>query len=148
MGIFGPLFGAAELRERDLTVAEGFLGILLGAAACDGVVAEVERQAILALTERLRLFATLSPPRRTQMTTQLIDLLERDGAARFLLRCAAAIPDELRSCVFANACEIILLDGVVTVAEKRYLDSLQHELRLDPRWALTVVDVLIAKNTG
>lgn len=146
MGLFSPRSSDPHRAEPELTRTEAFLGILLGAAGCDGVVSDAERQAIFTITERTRLFENISPHRWAALANDLIDLLAHDGLARFTIRCAEAIPDHLRDCIFANACDIVLADGQVEPEEKRFLDHLQHELHLDSRQALNIVEVLIAKN--
>lgn len=148
MGLFSSWFRESPTREVELSRPDAFLGLLLGAAACDGVVSEAERQAVFTITDRMKLFENVSPHRWNQLAQHLIDLLQREGQARFMMRCAEAIPEPLRDCAFANACDIILADGVVELEEKRYLDALQHELQLDPRAALKIVDVMIIKNKG
>jgi uncharacterized membrane protein YebE (DUF533 family) len=148
MGFFANLFGDSSQRELELSRQEAFLGLMLCAAACDGVVSEAERQAIFTITERMKLFENISPHRWSHLTNQLIDLLQRDGQARFMMNCAESLPESLRDCVFANACDIILADSVVEPEEKRFLDALQHELQLDSRTARAIVDVMITKNKG
>jgi hypothetical protein len=107
MGFFANLFGDSSQRELELSRQEAFLGLMLCAAACDGVVSEAERQAIFTITERMKLFENISPHRWSHLTNQLIDLLQRDGQARFMMNCAESLPESLRDCVFANACDII-----------------------------------------
>ena len=66
------------------------------------------------------------------MADTLFRLLKRDGVLGLADRCAAAVPPELRDCAFANACDLILADGVVEDAERAFLEHLQRVLELDP----------------
>jgi tellurite resistance protein len=50
--------------------------------------------------------------------------------------------------VFANACDIVLADGIVEPAEKEFLETLIEILQIDPDAALNIVEVMIWKNRG
>jgi tellurite resistance protein len=62
--------------------------------------------------------------------------------------CAEGLPEGLRQTAFANACDIVLADGVVEDEEKEFLDHLQKALELDGDTALNIVEVMIIKNKG
>ena len=61
---------------------------------------------------------------------------------------SSGFPPELRDCAFANACDLILADGVVEDAERTFLEHLQRVLELDSDTALSIVEVMITKNKG
>ena len=67
MGLFDDAFGSS--KPKDLTKQEAFAGILLGATASDGHIAdeEAEKQKVLADVEK----------RRAEMETQADELKER-----------------------------------------------------------------------
>ena len=62
--------------------------------------------------------------------------------------CVPALPEELRETVFANACDIILADGVVEGEEKALLEKLQKKLELSGDEAMDIVKVMVIKNRG
>ena len=148
MGLFDSLFGDPSATTRELTRQEAFAGILLGAGCCDGRVSEKEVQGLFTITERMKLFENVSPHKWNGMMAVLVKAIERDGVTRLVDRCAAVLPDSLRDCAFANACDIVLADGVVETEERAFLDGLRRALDLDRDTARTIVDVMIAKNKG
>ena len=148
MGLFDNLFGDKAADRRPLTEAEGFAGVLLAAAACDGHAGKQEVADLRAVLARMKLFADLTDGRWRTMSDTLFRLLKRDGVLGLADRCAAVLPPELRDCAFANACDLILADGVVEDAERAFLEHLQRVLELDSDAALTIVEVMITKNKG
>ncbi len=148
MGLFDNLFGEKSTASRALTGPEAFAGILVAAAACDGHVSDEERQSLATVTERMALFADVTPAKWGAMLDVLLKVLKKDGPAGLVDRCAKALPDGLADCAFANACDMVLADGVVEDEEKAFLEHAQAALGLDSDTALTIVEVMITKNKG
>lgn len=148
MGLFDNLFGDKSADRRSLTEAEGFAGVLLAAAACDGHAGKQEVADLRAALARMKLFADLTDGRWRAISDTLFRILKRDGVLGLADRCAAVLHPELRDCVFANACDLILADGVVEDAERAFLEHLQRVLELDSDTALNIVEVMITKNKG
>jgi hypothetical protein len=148
MGLFDNIFGDKSPGSREMTKQEAFAGILLGASACDGHIAQEEVQSLFTTTERMRMFENVSPNKWNSMMDILLKILKKDGPMKLVDRCADALPDGLRQTVFANACDIVLADGVVEDEEKEFLDHLQKVLELDGDTALNIVEVMIIKNKG
>jgi tellurite resistance protein len=147
MGLFDNIFGG-HAPNRSIGKADAFTGILLAASACDGHCADEEVQAVFTITARMKLFEGFNQNRWNTMIDGLLKILKKEGPDRLMERCAEALPDELRETAFANACDIILADGVVEEEEKEYMDRLQKALDIDGDTALTIVEVMIIKNKG
>lgn len=148
MGLFDNLFGDRAAGGRDLTKQEAFAGILLAASACDGHASREELQSLFTTTGRMRMFEAVTPQRWNAIVDQLLKSLKRDGPQKTVERCAKALPDGLRECAFANACDIVLADGTVEEEERAFLEHLQQALGLDGDTALNIVEVMITKNKG
>jgi hypothetical protein len=146
MGLFDNVFG--EKPGRELTKPEAFAGVLLGASACDGHVSRDEARGLSSVTLRMRLFENVSPNKWDAIVDGLLKVLKREGPLKLVDRCARALPDGLKECAFANACDLVLADGTVEKEEKEFLDHLQQALGLDADSALTIVEVMITKNKG
>ncbi len=147
MGLFDNVFDR-NAADKAMEKSEAFAGILLCASACDGHVADEEMRDLFTITARMKLFAGIAQPQWNSMITGLSKVLRREGVDKMLDRCVAALPDELRDCVFANACDIVLADGDVESAEKEFLDMLQTKLAIDGDTALNIVEILVIKNRG
>jgi hypothetical protein len=148
MGLFDNIFGDKGSGGRELTKQEAFAGILLGASACDGHIADEEVKSLFTTTERMRMFENVSPNKWNSMMDALLKILKKDGPLKLIDRCSDALPEGLRQTAFANACDIVLADGVVEDEEKEFLDHLQKQLELDGDTALNIVEVMIIKNKG
>jgi tellurite resistance protein len=147
MGLFDNIFGEKG-NARELTKQEAFAGILLGASACDGHIADEEVKGLFTITERMRMFENVSPNKWNGMMDVLHKYLKKEGPLKLVDRCAEALPEGLRQTAFANACDIVLADGTVEDEEKEFLDHLQKTLELDGDTALNIVEVMIIKNKG
>jgi tellurite resistance protein len=147
MGLFDNIFGEKG-NARELTKQEAFAGILLGASACDGHIADEEVKGLFTITERMRMFENVSPNKWNSMMDVLHKYLKKEGPLKLVDRCAEALPEGLRQTAFANACDIVLADGTVEDEEKEFLDHLQKTLELDGDTALSIVEVMIIKNKG
>ena len=148
MGLFDNLFGDKNSGNRELSKQEAFAGILLAASACDGHISNEEVQSLFTITERMKLFENVAPPKWNAMMDGLVKILKKDGPDGLVTRCAKALPDGLTDCAFANACDMVLADGVVEDEEKEFLDHAQKALGIDGDTALTIVEVMITKNKG
>ncbi|WP_020470191.1 tellurite resistance TerB family protein [Zavarzinella formosa] len=148
MGLFDNLFGDKSTSNRELSKQEAFAGILLGASACDGHISDEEVQSLFTTTERMKLYENMVPAKWNSMMDSLVKILKKEGPTGLVDRCARALPEGLADTAFANACDMVLADGVVEDEEKEFLDHLQKALGIDGDTALTIVEVMITKNKG
>ncbi len=148
MGLLDNIFETGGGAPIPLSRTDAFAGILLAASAADGHIAETEMKGLRTITLRMRLFEGFSTTRLEAVLTRLQRDLRSEGVNSFLKRCAEILPNELHVTVFANACDIVLADGVVEAAEKEFLELLIEILQIEPDAALNVVEVMIWKNRG
>jgi uncharacterized tellurite resistance protein B-like protein len=148
MGLFDSMLGGGGSNKKELTKAEAFAGILLAAAGADGHIADEEIASLCTATQRMKLFSNISPNKFGTMMDGLVKILKREGVEKLVERCSEALPDELRETAFANACDIILADGVVEDEEKELVEKLQNELDIPGDRALDIVQVMVIKNRG
>lgn len=148
MGLLDNIFETGRGAPTPFSKTDAFAGILLAASASDGHIAEAELKSLRTITLRMRLFEGFSTLRLDAVLTRLQRELRSEGGLSFLKRCAAVLPSELHVTVFANACDIVLADGIVEPAEKEFLETLIEILQIDPDAALNIVEVMIWKNRG
>ena len=146
MGLFDSMLGGGSKKE--LSKQEAFVGILLAAAAADGHIADEEAQGLCTVTQRMKLFQNVNGDKFGQIINQLVKILKREGVDKLVERCADALPAELHETAFANACDIVLADGVVEDEEKELIEKLQNELDIPGDRALDIVQVMVVKNRG
>lgn len=147
MGLFDSLFGGMEGGGK-LTVQEGFAGILLGASACDGHISDDEVTGLVTALLRMKLFQRINEKSFGQMMNKLQGIAKKKGVDTLIDVCVPVLPQELRETAFANACDIVLADGVVEPDEREFVDKLQRKLGISGDTALAIVQVMVIKNQG
>jgi tellurite resistance protein len=146
MGLFDSIFG--ERGQRELTKQEAFAGILMGAIASDGHISSEEAQGLCTILSRMKLYDNWTEEKFNNMLNRLLGMIKRQGVESVLRACAQVLPERLHETAFANACDLILADGVVEEEEKEYLNQLQQILGISGDQAITIVEVMIIKNRG
>ncbi len=147
MGIFDALFSGMETRTK-LSPQESFAGILLAASACDGHISEDEIIQLFAALFRMKLFRNVNEKQFNKVWNKLMSVLKKNGSDALVDGCCETIPAELHKAAFANACNIVLADGVLESDEKDFIDRLSQKLNLDPKTAKTIAQVMVIKNKG
>jgi hypothetical protein len=147
MGIFDALFSGLESRTK-LTPQESFAGILLAASACDGHISEDEFNQLLAALFRMKLFERINEKQFNQVMNKLMGVLKKHGPDALADGCAETLPSDLRKAAFANACNIVLADGILEDDEKEFINTLKDKLQLEANLAKTIPQVMILKNKG
>jgi hypothetical protein len=147
MGIFDALFSGLESRTK-LTPQESFAGILLAASACDGHISEDEFNQLLAALFRMKLFERINEKQFNQVMNKLMGVLKKHGPDALTDGCVETLPSDLRKAAFANACNIVLADGILEDDEKEFINTLQDKLQLEANLAKTIAQVMILKNKG
>jgi hypothetical protein len=147
VGLFDALFGGGG-GDKTVTKQEAFTGLLLAAAACDGHIAEEEAQGLWTAIERMKLFANYTPDKFNKMMDTLLKILKKGGPDLLVDKCVPALPEELRATVFANACDLVLADGVVEAEEKAFIEKLQNRLGIPGDEAMDIVRIMVIKNQG
>jgi hypothetical protein len=145
MGLFDNIFGG---QKKDLSKSEAFAGILLGAVASDGHISGEEVQGLCTILGRMKLYDNWTNEKFNNMLNRMLGMIKREGLEPVLQLCAEALPEELHETAFANACDLVLADGVVEDEEKEFLDDLQKVLSVSGDQAITIVEVMVIKNRG
>jgi len=147
MGLFDNLFGS-EKSTKELNKSEAFAGILLGACASDGHIADEEAEGLVTIMGRMKMYENWTNDKFHATINKLLGQIKRQGVEKVIQRCAESLPDQLHSTAFANACDLVLADGVVEEEEKEFLETLQRSLQMSGDEALTIIEVMIIKNKG
>ena len=147
MGLFDSLFGGME-SSRKLTPQESFAGILLAASACDGHISDDEASNLTTAVGRMRLFQRVNEKEFGQVMNKLLGILKKKGCDTLLEGCCESLPGELSNAAFANACNIVLADGVVDEEEKEFIEKLRNKLKVEPGTAKAIAQVMVIKNKG
>jgi uncharacterized membrane protein YebE (DUF533 family) len=147
MGLFDALFGGME-SSRKLTPQESFAGILLAASACDGHISDEEAANLTTAVGRMKLFQRVNEKEFNNVMDKLLGILKKKGPDALIDGCCESLPKELVNAAFANACNIVLADGVVDAEEKTFIEKLRSTLGVDENIAKTIAQVMVIKNKG
>lgn len=147
MGLFDNIFGG-HTPNKAFGKAESFAAILLGAVASDGHIAEEEVRGLVTILARMKMYENWSDDKFNSMLNRILGAIKREGVDKVMDRAAESLPENLRETAFANACDLVLADGIVEDEEKQFLDKLQKRLELTGDTALDIVHVMIIKNRG
>ncbi|MCC9607734.1 tellurite resistance TerB family protein [Blastopirellula sp. JC732] len=148
MSLFDDVFDDSSFAPEQFGPQEGFAGTLLAASACDGHIADEEVGALITTLSRMKMYQNVPPHKFSSMMDRLLGVLKRGGPEKLIAVAIPAVPPELRETVFANACDIVLADGVVEADEKAFIDDLMIKLEMDSQRAKTIVQVMVYKNQG
>ncbi len=147
MGFFDSLFGSSN-ESSGFTPQEAFAGILLGASACDGHIAEDEVQGLVTALVRMELYKRYNGRQFGQTFNRLMGFLKRRGVDALIDECVDALPEDLDNTAFTNACDIVLADGIVEPDEKDFIDRLRRKLEIPPDTARMIAEIMVVKNKG
>lgn len=147
MDMFDEAFGSFAEKKK-FGPHEGVAGILLGASACDGHIADEEVQRLVSALTRMKMYQQVSERKFGTMMDSLLGTLKRGGPEKLVELCAPVVPAELAETVFANACNIVLADGVVEDEEKEFLNTIMNKLEISKDRAMTIIRVMVIKNKG
>ncbi|MCI0738609.1 MAG: tellurite resistance TerB family protein [Gemmataceae bacterium] len=146
MGLFDDTFESNKPRE--MTKHEAFAGVLLGASASDGHIADEEVRGLFTVLFRMKMYDNWTDDKMNNTINRLLGIIKREGVDALLNRCAKTLPEDLHQTAFANACDIILADGVVEDEEKEFINRLWKVLGISGDDAKTIAQVMVIKNRG
>lgn len=126
------------------SIPEAFLAILFVAVTCDGDLAAVEHEELLALAHRSRALKTLTVTELAALNVGILERMRRGEAV--LSNACAALPDEMRLPAFAHAFDLVLADGDLNEDEADFLNSLILGLDLHREDIDRIVTVIELKN--
>ncbi len=124
------------------SIPEAFLAILFVAVTCDGDLAAVEHEELLALAHRSRALKTLTVAQLAALNVRILERTRRGEAV--LSNACATLPDDMRLPAFAHAFDLVLADGELNEDEADFLNSLILGLDLhrdDVERIVTVIDL-------
>ncbi|MHC2068674.1 tellurite resistance TerB family protein [Bremerella sp. T1] len=147
MGLLDSLFGGMEGSSK-LTPQESFAGILMGASGCDGHIADEEVNSLITCLVRMKLYQRYDGRQYGKTLNKLHGFMKKKGVDALIDSCTATLPKELAKAAFANACDIVLADGIVEPDEKAFIEKLREKLKIESKTAKTIAEVMVIKNRG
>jgi len=144
-----------ELRLRGvtstiprLTVDEAFIAILIGAMDANRHVSPEEAARAHHIIWSMKRFRRKSGDRVNRTIEAMRTLIESEGAGRVIAAATRAIPEDLREAAFAVSADLVLADGQIEPAERRFLSMLASNLQVQPRRRDSLVQAMLVKNAA
>jgi hypothetical protein len=105
-------------------------------------------QSLVVALGRMKLYQHVPGHQFGSMMDRLLGMLKRGGPEKMLDQIHTSVPPELAETAFANACNIVLADGVVEDDEKEFVNNLMIKLGIAQERALSIIRVMVIKNKG
>jgi tellurite resistance protein len=145
VGLFDKVLGK-DTSVISLSKQDAFSAIAVAAVAADEDISSEEVQRIALNLASIKLFRNYDLRDLSQTLHKNYGLIKRRGTGPVLQASKAALSPEQLTSAFFVAADLVLSDGVVEEAEKKFLEELQHTLAIDEGQALKIVDVAVLKN--
>ena len=142
-----PLRKKADLPSLGrLRVDAALLALLIGAMNANDHVSPEEGARAHHIIWSMRRFRRKSGETVGRAIEQMRELIEKHGAPPVIAAAAHALPPRLRERAFAVAADLVLADGKLEGAERRFLVRLGLHLHLDEKTTRRILDVIAIKN--
>jgi tellurite resistance protein len=131
---------------RRLGADDALLALLIGAMNANDHVSPEEGARAHNIIWSMRRFRRKSGETVERGIEQMRALIEEQGVRQVVAAAASAVPAPLRESAFAVAADLVLADGRLEGAERRYLLALAKDLKLESRSVSNILDVMLVKN--
>ncbi len=145
MSFFGKLFGEGD-QITSLNSQESFVGVLYAVIAADGQITNEEAQDFMTMCSRARIMSSITGNQWRDIINKVSKVIKRDSAEALVRLASQNIPMDMRSGVFAYACELVFSDGTADPEEQKLLDIIKTDLEISDDLAYKVAEVITIKN--
>ena len=137
-----------HLRQsvKKLKLDEALIALFIGAMNANGHVAREELARAHHLIWSTRRFRRKSGETVGRLIDRMKSLLEVREAGVVMDVAARTIPSRLRPSAFALVADLLLADGKIEPQERRFLQRLAANFKIDTRMASQAIGVMVAKN--
>jgi hypothetical protein len=129
-----------------LTLDEALIALFIGAMNANDHVAPDEAARAHHLIWSTRRFRRKSGDAVGKMIQDMRDVVEKTSSGAVIDRATKAIPARLRPSAFAVVADLLLADGRLEGPERRFLNRLATEMKLETDTARGIVALVAVKN--
>lgn len=142
----GGVRRARKAGGRALGEDEALVALFIVAMNANGHVSAAEGARAHNLIWSTRRFRRRDGDRLGRLIDGLRTRLEAEEPQRVIADAARAIPARLRPSAFALVSDLVLADGTIDLKERRFLEQLGSDLRLDANRVGHIIEVMRIKN--
>ena len=125
-----------------------FIALMIAAMDASGHISTEEFARAHHIIWSMRRFRRQSGDAVGRTIDRMRTLIEDRGASTVIEASARKIPARLRPAAFAVVADLVLVDGRMERLERRFLNGLAEDLRLEPLTAARILDVMRIKNSA
>ena len=129
-----------------LTIDQAFIALLIGAMDANQHVSPEEAARAHHIIWSMKRFRHKSGETVGRLIDEMRTFVETHGAVTAMAIATSTIPVRLRATAFALSSDLVLADGKIDRAERRFLHRLAEELGLESGMRDVILDVILVKN--
>jgi hypothetical protein len=133
---------------RRLSVDEAIIAILLAAMDANGYVSREELARAHHVIWSMRRYRRKSGAQVGRLIDSMRTTVEERGAFPVIAAAAQVIPRRLHAAAFAVAADLVLVEGTMDAAERRFLHRLAGEFGITAQSAARILEVILVKNSA
>jgi len=131
-----------------LTVDEAFIALLIGAMDANRHVSREELARAHHIIWSMKRYRRKSGEHVNRLIDAMRTLIDERGALPIIDAATRVIPARLRPAAYALAADLVLADGKMEPAERRFLDRLGTDLVLPRPATAGILDAMLVKNSA
>lgn len=139
--------GRARATRRRPNEDEALVALFIAAMSANGHVSAAEGARAQNLIWSTRRFRQRDGDRLGRLIDRVRTALEGEDPALTIEKAARAIPARLRPSAFALVTDLVLADGTMDRKERRFLERLGEDLRLNADRVARIIEVVRIKNS-
>jgi tellurite resistance protein len=146
----GSRRGAATSAGRStprLTLDEAFIALLIGAMDANRHVSPEELARAHHIIWSMKRYRRKSGEHVGRLVDAMRTMVGVQGSLPVIAAAARAIPVRLRPAAFAVSADLVLADGKMEPAERRFLDRLASDLELERPATAGILTAMLVKNS-
>jgi tellurite resistance protein len=129
-------------------VDDAFIAILIGAMDANRHVSREEAARAHHIIWSMKRFRRKSGDRVNRTIEKMRSLIESEGASSVIAAATRVIPEDLREAALAVSADLVLADGTIEPAERRFLSTLASHLAVHPRARDRLIQAMLVKNAA
>jgi uncharacterized tellurite resistance protein B-like protein len=133
---------------RRLTVDEAFIALFIGAMEANQHVSREEAERAHHIIWSMKRYRHKSGETVDRLIDVMRRVVETRGASATVDIAARALPSRLRPAAFALSADLVLADGKIERAERRFLGQLAEAFGLDPQSRDRLIEAMLIKNSA
>lgn len=146
MGLFDQFIKKSkDIIYKPTSDLEAWIGILYACMSSDGVVSDVEIDALTRMVVHKQKFkgVDISPLYESVFEAKL-----KIGGIGLVEACSEFINDSDKDTLFSMAIEIVLADGILEKDEEKVIELIADRMKINPELANTIIQVMLIRNRG